>query len=207
MHTQPQRSDHRSPSLSRSSPELDASILKPEYQADSVDAWNEKVLRRRAALSEAETRVDKLPAYQGPCSERGGSLVSWQGPSYERGDRIMSLAVIELSLARSMARRLTAAAYHEPGLLLDLVKGEWLTARRPRRPLQPRCCTFGCTLPDLHAGLHQVANQSSPCPIPTPPPQTASPSARPSRRWLARCASVGWYPGAGLVKWTCGVRR
>ena len=128
------------------------------------------MLRRRAALSEAETRVDKLPAYQGPCSERGGSLVSWQGPSYERGDRIMSLAVIELSLARSMARRLTAAAYHEPGLLLDLVKGEWLTARRPRRPLQPRCCTFGCTLPDLHAGLHQVANQSSPCPIPTPPP-------------------------------------
>ena len=133
MHTQPQRSDHRSPSLRRSSPELDAATLKPEYQADSVDAWNEKVLRRRAALSEAETRVDKLPAYQGPsCSE------------CERSDRLVSLMEIELSLARSMARCLTAAAYHKPGLRLDLVKGGWLKAHR-RRPLQPLlAATFYC---------------------------------------------------------------
>merc|ERR1712166_670521 len=116
MKTQPQRSDLcSSPSLNRS-PEPDAAIVEPDFQANSVDAWNETALRRR-----------------------------------------MSLADIELSLARSMARRLTAAAYNEPGLRLDLVKGEWLTAHR-RRPLQPRCRTFGCTLRDLHAGLHQVAS-------------------------------------------------
>ena len=143
-----------SPSLSRSSPESDAAILG----RNSVDAWNETALRRRASLTEAETRVDKLPAYQGSsCSD-----------ACERGDRLVSLMEIDLSLARSMARRLTAAAYHTPGLRLDLVKGEWLKAHR-RRPLQPRCRTFGCTLPDLHAGLHQVATPFRLCPLPPPP--------------------------------------
>ena len=129
---------------SRSSPALEAILDEPEFQAASVDAWNEAALRRRAALAEVETRADNLPTYQGSCSD-----------PYERGDRLIAIADIELELARSMARRLSAAAYHKPGPRLDLVKGEWLTAHR-RRPLQPRCRTFGCTLPDLHAGLHQV---------------------------------------------------
>merc|ERR1711935_548186 len=148
MKSQPQRSDLCwSPSLSRA-PESDAAILGAEFQADSVDAWNETALRRRASLTEAETRVDKLPAYLGSsCSD-----------ACERGDRLVSVMEIELSLARSMARRLTAAAYHTPGLRLDPVKGEWLKALSRRRPLQPRCRTFGCGLPDLHAGLHQVAS-------------------------------------------------
>ena len=180
-----------SPSLSRSSPESDAAILGRH----SVDAWNETALRRRASLTEAETRVDKLPAYQGSsCSD-----------ACERGDRLVSLMEIDLSLARSMARRLTAAAYHTPGLRLDLVKGEWLKAHR-RRPLQPRCRTFGCTLPDLHAGLHQVPPVSAFDPS-LPRPQRPAPHARPSRRWLARCASGGWYPDAGLATWKWGARR
>ena len=195
MNTQPQR-----PGTSRSSPELDAAILdEPEFQAASVDAWNEAALRRRAALAEVETRADKLPTYQGPCFD-----------PYERGDRLIAIADIELELARSMARRLSAAAYHKPGPRLDLVKGEWLTAHR-RRPLQPRCRTFGCTLPDLHAGLHQVfAVPFRPCPPASRRPphhqSTLRPSARPSGRWLARCAS-GWHPGAGLVKWAWCARR
>ena len=154
MKTQPQRSGVCS---SRSSPELDAAILdEPEFQAASVDAWNEAALRRRAALAEVETRADNLPTYQGSCSD-----------PYERGDRLIAIADIELELARSMARRLSAAAYHKPAPRLDLVKGEWLTAHR-RRPLQPRCRTFGCTLPDLHAGLHQVfAVPFQPCTRPT----------------------------------------
>ena len=158
MKTQPQRSGVCS---SRSSPELDAAILdEPEFQAASVDAWNEAALRRRAALAEVETRADNLPTYQGSCSD-----------PYERGDRLIAIADIELELARSMARRLSAAAYHKPGPRLDVVKGEWLTAHR-RRPLQPRCRTFGCTLPDLHAGLHQVFA----VPFPAPAPAPAAPS-------------------------------
>ena len=160
MKTQPQSSDLCwSPSLSRP-PESDAAILGPEFQADPVDAWDETALRRRASLTEAETRVDKLPAYLGSsCSD-----------ACERGDRLVSVMEIELSLARSMARRLTAAAYHTPGLRLDLVKGEWLKAlSRRRRPLQPRCRTFGCGLPDLHAGLHQVVALFCLCPLPPPP--------------------------------------
>ena len=155
MKTQPQRSGVCS---SRSSSELDAAILdEPEFQAASVDAWNEAALRRRAALAEVETRADNLPTYQGSCSD-----------PYERGDRLIAIADIELELARSMARRLSAAAYHKPAPRLDLVKGEWLTAHR-RRPLQPRCRTFGCTLPDLHAGLHQVfAVPFQPCTRPCP---------------------------------------
>ena len=184
MKTQPQRSDLcSSPSLI---PEPDAAIIEPEFQANAVDAWNETALRRRRSLAEADTRADKLPAYQGPsCSDAS-----------ERGDRLMSLMEIELSLARSMARRITAAAYNEPGLRLDLVKGEWLTAHR-RRPLQPRCRTFGCTLRDLHAGLHQVATPfrlarpSQPraqktCAIRTPLSQVASPLCKRRvvpRRW------------------------
>eukprot|EP00321_Phaeocystis_globosa_P012936 CAMPEP_0118823608 /NCGR_PEP_ID=MMETSP1162-20130426/10028_1 /TAXON_ID=33656 /ORGANISM="Phaeocystis Sp, Strain CCMP2710" /LENGTH=191 /DNA_ID=CAMNT_0006754221 /DNA_START=81 /DNA_END=656 /DNA_ORIENTATION=+ len=143
MKTQPQRCGTCS---SRSSPEFEAILDEPEFQAASVDTWNEAALRRRAALAEVETRADNLPTYQGSCSD-----------PYERGDRLIAIADIELELARSMARRLSAAAYHKPGPRLDVVKGEWLTAHR-RRPLQPRCRTFGCTLPDLHAGLHQVAS-------------------------------------------------
>ena len=184
MKTQPHSPDLcSSPSLI---PEPDAAIIEPEFQANAVDAWNETALRRRRSLAEADTRADKLPAYQGPsCSDAS-----------ERGDRLMSLMEIELSLARSMARRITAAAYNEPGLRLDLVKGEWLTAHR-RRPLQPRCRTFGCTLRDLHAGLHQVATPfrlarpSQPraqktCAIRTPLSQVASPLCKRRvvpRRW------------------------
>ena len=194
-----------SPSLSRSSPESDAAILG----RNSVDAWNETALRRRASLTEAETRVDKLPAYQGSsCSD-----------ACERGDRLVSVMEIELSLARSMARRLTAAAYHTPGLRLDLVKGEWLKAQGRRRPLQPRCRTFGCTLPDLHAGLHQVATPFRLCPLPPPPvkacatrtplSQVASPLCKRRvvpRRW-AGDLEVGSKKVATSVKRTAGSTR
>lgn len=182
MKTLPQRSM----CSSRPSPELEAAILdEPEFQVASVNAWNEAALRRRAALAEVETRADKLPTYQGPCSD-----------PHERGDRLIAIADIELSLARSTASRLSAAAYHKPASPLDLVKGEWLTAHR-RRPLQPRCRTFGCTLPDLHAGLHQVfavpfqpcpsaARSKGPAPICTPLWQVASPMCKrrvTPRRW------------------------
>ena len=91
-------------------------------------------------------QVSTVPAYQGPsCTD-----------ACERGDQLLSLAEVELALARTTACRITAAAFHEPGVRLDLVKGEWLAAPRRRRQ-QPRCSTFGCSLPDLHAGLHQVA--------------------------------------------------
>ena len=154
MKTQAQRCGMFS---SRSAPALEAILDEPEFQAASVDAWNEAALRRRAALAEVETRADNLPTYHGSCSA-----------PYARGDRLIAIADIELELARSMARRLSAAAYHKPAPRLDLVKGEWLTAHR-RRPLQPRCRTFGCPLPDLHAGLHQVfAVPFQPCP---PPPR------------------------------------
>ena len=96
-----------------------------------------------------------MPAYQGSCCT----------DACERGDQLLSLAEVELELARTTACRITAAAFHEPGVRLDLVKGEWLSVPRPRRQ-QPRCRTFGCSLPDLHAGLHQVAR--APIRLPTP---------------------------------------
>ena len=84
MKTQPQRCGTCS---SRSSPEFEAILDEPEFQAASVDTWNEAALRRRAALAEVETRADKLPTYQGPCSD-----------PYERGDRLIAIADIELEL-------------------------------------------------------------------------------------------------------------
>ena len=100
-------------------------------------------------------QVSIVPAYLGSsCTD-----------ACERGDQLLSLAEVELELARTTACRITAAAFHEPGVRLDLVKGEWLSVPRPRRQ-QPRCRTFGCSLPDLHAGLHQVAR--APIRLPTP---------------------------------------
>ena len=137
-------------------------------------------------------QVSTVPAYQGPsCTD-----------ACERGDQLLSLAEVELALARTTACRITAAAFHEPGVRLDLVKGEWLAAPRRRRQ-QPRCSTFGCSLPDLHAGLHQVARATL-----APPPVTKRPH-RPHapRRWPARSASGGWDRDAGLMRWRCGARR
>ena len=114
-------------------------ILSPQssYQPPQPDA---------AIRLGPKFQVSTVPAYQGPsCTD-----------ACERGDQLLSLAEVELALARTTACRITAAAFHEPGVRLDLVKGEWLAAPRRRRQ-QPRCSTFGCSLPDLHAGLHQVA--------------------------------------------------
>ena len=183
MKTQPQRSGMCS---SRASPEFEAILDEPEFQAASVDTWNEAALRRRAALAEVETRADKLPTYQGSCSD-----------PYERGDRLIAIADIELELARSMARRLSAAAYHKPGPRLDVVKGEWLTAHR-RRPLQPRCRTFGCTLPDLHAGLHQV--------FAVPFPATALAPAAPSKGRAPICTPL-WQVASPMCKRRAAPRR
>ena len=105
-------------------------------------------------------QVSTVPAYQG--SSCTGAC--------ERGDRLVSVAEVELALARTTACRMTAAAFHEPGVRLELAKGEWLSAPRRRRQ-QPRCRTFGCSLPDLHAGLHQVAQA----------PFTSHPRKRPDR--------------------------
>ena len=193
MKTQPQRSGMCS---SRSSPELEAILDEPEFQAASVDTWNEAALRRHAALAEVETRADKLPTYQGSCSD-----------SYERGDRLIAIADIELELARSMARRLSAAAYHKPGPRLDVVKGEWLTAHR-RRPLQPRCRTFGCTLPDLHAGLHQVFAVPFPAPAPGPLlyyPLAPAPAA-PSKGRAPICTPL-WQVASPMCKRRATPRR
>ena len=136
-------------------------------------------------------QVSTMPAYQGSCCT----------DACERGDQLLSLAEVELALARTTACRITAAAFHEPGVRLDLVKGEWLSVPRRRRQ-QPRCRTFGCSLPDLHAGLHQVARAPSP---PHPPQKPDRPHA--PRRWPARSASGGWAPDAGLMRWRCGARR
>merc|ERR1712154_277710 len=75
----------------------------------------------------------------------------------ERGDLLMSLAEVEVALTRSAPHpcEFDLAIDHEPGVRLCLEKRAWLSAAR-RRTLQPRCSTFGCSLPDLHAGLHQV---------------------------------------------------
>ena len=136
-------------------------------------------------------QVSKVPAYEGSsCTD-----------TCKRGDQLVSLAEVKLSLARSTACRITAAALHKPGVRLDLVKGEWLSVPRRRRK-QPRCRTFGCSLPDLHAGLHQVAHDSSPL-----TPAKASAPARPPRRWRARFASDGWCLDVGLTRWVCGARR
>ena len=118
---------------------LSPPILSPQssYQPPQPDA---------AIRLGPKFQVSTVPAYQGPsCTD-----------ACERGDQLLSLAEVELALARTTACRITAAAFHEPGVRLDLVKGEWLAAPRRRRQ-QPRCSTFGCSLPDLHAGLHQVA--------------------------------------------------
>ena len=118
---------------------LSPPILSPQssYQPPQPDA---------AIRLGPKFQVSTVPAYQGPsCTD-----------ACERGDQLLSLAEVELALARTTASRITAAALHEPGVRLDLVKGEWLAAPRRRRQ-QPRCSTFGCSLPDLHAGLHQVA--------------------------------------------------
>ena len=118
---------------------LSPPILSPQssYQPPQPDA---------AIRLGPKFQVSTVPAYQGPsCTD-----------ACERGDQLLSLAEVELALARATACRITAAAFHEPGVRLDLVKGEWLAAPRRRRQ-QPRCSTFGCSLPDLHAGLHQVA--------------------------------------------------
>ena len=136
-------------------------------------------------------QVSTMPAYQGSCCT----------DACERGDQLLSLAEVELALARTTACRITAAAFHEPGVRLDLVKGEWLSVPRRRRQ-QPRCRTFGCSLPDLHAGLHQVARAPSP---PHPPQKPDRPHA--PRRWPARSASGGWAPDAGPMRWRCGARR
>ena len=119
-------------------------ILSPQssYQPPQPDA---------AIRLGPKFQVSTVPAYQGPsCTD-----------ACERGDQLLSLAEVELALARTTASRITAAAFHEPGVRLDLVKGEWLAAPRRRRQ-QPRCSTFGCSLPDLHAGLHQVARATRP---------------------------------------------
>ena len=118
---------------------LSPPILSPQssYQPPQPDA---------AIRLGPKFQVSTVPAYQGPsCTDAS-----------ERGDQLLSLAEVELALARTTACRITAAAFHEPGVRLDLVKGEWLAVPRRRRQ-QPRCSTFGCSLPDLHAGLHQVA--------------------------------------------------
>ena len=118
---------------------LSPPILSPQssYQPPQPDA---------AIRLGPKFQVSTVPAYQGPsCTD-----------ACERGDQLLSLAEVELALARTTASRITAAALHEPGVRLDLVKGEWLAVPRRRRQ-QPRCSTFGCSLPDLHAGLHQVA--------------------------------------------------
>ena len=118
---------------------LSPPILSPQssYQPPQPDA---------AIRLGPKFQVSTVPAYQGPsCTD-----------TCERGDQLLSLAEVELALARTTASRITAAAFHEPGVRLDLVKGEWLAVPRRRRQ-QPRCSTFGCSLPDLHAGLHQVA--------------------------------------------------
>ena len=113
-----------------------------------------------------EFQVSTVPTYQGPfCTD-----------ACERGDQLLSLAEVELALARTTACRITAAAFHEPGVRLDLVKGEWLAAPRRRRQ-QPRCSTFGCSLPDLHAGLHQVARAT----LAPHRDKTPSSTARPSQ--------------------------
>ena len=118
---------------------LSPPILSPQssYQPPQPDA---------AIRLGPKFQVSTVPAYQGPsCTD-----------ACERGDQLLTLAEVELALARTTACRITAAAFHEPGVRLDLVKGEWLAVPRRRRQ-QPRCSTFGCSLPDLHAGLHQVA--------------------------------------------------
>ena len=118
-------------------------------------------------------QVSTVPVYQGSsCTD-----------ACERGDRLLSLAEVELALARTTACRITAAAFHEPGVRLDLVKGEWLSVPRRRRQ-QPRCRTFGCSLPDLHAGLHQV---------PRAPP--APPLHPPQKSLIARTPLAGGQPG------------
>ena len=150
-------------------------ILSPQssYQPPQPDA---------AIRLGPKFQVSTVPAYQGPsCTD-----------ACERGDQLLSLAEVELALARTTACRITAAAFHEPGVRLDLVKGEWLAAPRRRRQ-QPRCSTFGCSLPDLHAGLHQVARATySPrtrnkTPLsPARPSQVASPVCKRRvgpRRW------------------------
>ena len=136
-------------------------------------------------------QVSTMPAYQGSCCTE----------ACERGDQLLSLAEVELALARTTACRITAAAFHEPGVRLDLVKGEWLSVPRRRRQ-QPRCRTFGCSLPDLHAGLHQVARAPSP-----PHPRKKPDRPHAPRRWPARSASGGWAPDAGPMRWRCGARR
>ena len=143
---------------------LSPPILSPQssYQPPQPDA---------AIRLGPKFQVSTVPAYQGPsCTD-----------ACERGDQLLSLAEVELALARTTACRITAAAFHEPGVRLDLVKGEWLAAPRRRRQ-QPRCSTFGCSLPDLHAGLHQVARAT------LAPPVTKRPL-------IARTPLAGGQPG------------
>ena len=159
-------------------------ILSPQssYQPPQPDA---------AIRLGPKFQVSTVPAYQGPsCTD-----------ACERGDQLLSLAEVELALARTTACRITAAAFHEPGVRLDLVKGEWLAAPRRRRQ-QPRCSTFGCSLPDLHAGLHQVARATRPAPVTKHPHRPHAP-----RRWPARSASGGWAPDAGRTRCVRGAGR
>ena len=153
-----------SPSSPNELPESHATIPNSrEFQACS------EVQKQRGGAT--------LPAYQGLCAD-----------ACERGDVLMSRAEVELTLCISTAFRLTAAAFHKPGVRLDLAKGKWLSVPR-RRPLQPRCRTFGCSLPDLHAGLHQVAHPLTYY-LPTRAQRPDHPHA-PLARWRARFASGG----------------
>ena len=163
---------------------LSPPILSPQssYQPPQPDA---------AIRLGPKFQVSTVPAYQGPsCTD-----------ACERGDQLLSLAEVELALARTTACRITAAAFHEPGVRLDLVKGEWLAAPRRRRQ-QPRCSTFGCSLPDLHAGLHQVARATLAPPVTKRPHRPHAP-----RRWPARSASGGWAPDAGRTRCVRGAGR
>ena len=97
---------------------LSPPILSPQssYQPPQPDA---------AIRLGPKFQVSTVPAYQGPsCTD-----------ACERGDQLLTLAEVELALARATACRITAAAFHEPGVRLDLVKGEWLAV--PRRRRQP----------------------------------------------------------------------
>ena len=68
--------------------------------------------------------------------------------SSDRGDVLISIEDIEREMAMDCARRLGEIS-DCPVLKL---------ARREAKVPRPRCGTWGCTLPDRHAGLHQVSD-------------------------------------------------
>ena len=138
---------------------LSPPILSPQssYQPPQPDA---------AIRLGPKFQVSTVPAYQGPsCTD-----------ACERGDQLLSLAEVELALARTTACRITAAAFHEPGVRLDLVGG--FPQRRPGRVGQPS----GIATPDRNRACHRT-----PCAVP------ARQRWRPCTVDRARARECAWH--------------